>query len=119
MKHIYIKSCCSMKELRKKIAGDENLKQAVMESVKPCRDILMERALQMSFAGLKIKESPTSLQADIDNLFQHIVAVDPTMTLEVTTKDTLKAHPVFLEWMTKHVHHTQYTFQIKNCGKGG
>ena len=41
------------------------------------------------------------------------------MTLEVTSKDTLKAHPVFLEWMNKHVHHTQYTFQIKNCGKGG
>ena len=64
-----------------------------MESVKPCRDILMERALQMSFAGLKIKESPTSSQADIDNLFRHIVAINPTMTLEVTTKDTLKAHP--------------------------
>ena len=44
----YIKSCCSMKELRKKVQGDPALKQSVMGSVQLqlCRDLLTERALQ-------------------------------------------------------------------------
>ena len=55
----------------------------------------------------------------IENFFRHIRVIDPTMTIDVTTKDQLQAHPVFMKWKKAHAHVTQYTCQIKKCGKGG
>ena len=100
----YMKSCCSMKELRKKVQGDPAIKQSVMGSVQPCRDLLMERALSMSYSGLQLRQGPVSTIADKENFFRHIRVIDPTMTIDVTTKDQLQAHPVFIKWKKEHVH---------------
>ena len=48
-------------------------------------------------------------------LFRHILTIDPTMTMEDTTKDSWNRHPALTDWLAKHTRSTQYTFQIKKC----
>ena len=55
-----IKSCSSMQMLRDKVEGDEILKKNVMNSVKPCSNILLQRAIQMEHGDRLIKEGPCS-----------------------------------------------------------
>ena len=45
-----------MKELRKKVNDDVVLKKAVMDSVKPCIDLLGARMQQMEFGGSNMEK---------------------------------------------------------------
>ena len=105
-----------MKSLRSS-ATDPNLKQAVMESVRPCKDILTDRLTQMEVHGSNMQSADVASPDDINHFFRHILKIDETMTPGITTKAQLSKHEKFLSWEKNHVvASTQYTHQLKNCG---
>ena len=98
----YIKSCCTMKELRKKASNEPNLKQNIMSSVQPCIDILNERLQRIEFGDSTIEKAETASEAELHHFFRHILKIDDTMTPDITTKQQLSRHPKLLEWEKVH-----------------
>ena len=76
---VYIGSCASMKQLRKITQNDVDLRNILVSSVQPCKDLLMKRALQMEYTDCPIKEAQCATEAEISHFFRHILQIDPGM----------------------------------------
>ena len=106
-----------MKDLRARVQGDDNLKANVMASVAPCKEILLSRALQMDYAGNKVKASPVASTAEINEIWSEMSKIDAGLLKTMTSADVWKTHGDFYSWYLKHSRTSQYAFQLKNCGE--
>ena len=81
---------------------------AVVYLVKVPDDCATEE--EMKYSGEYISKAERATEEEMALLFRHILTIDPTMTMEDTTKDSWNRHPALTDWLAKHTESTQYTY---------
>jgi hypothetical protein len=110
-----IKHISSMKDMRKRADRFPQLKDKLLESVKPVMKLLDDR-----FGRLKLKEEPVTphpaaSQEAIVDFMESLKVIDQDLQLQNLTQKTISSSPQVASFFEKYCRQRQYIFQIKKC----
>ena len=110
-----LKKAKNMKEIRSMANITEGLKEQVVESVRPMKDLLLN-----IFTRLKLKENyfktfDSASETDITELWNEILRIEPSLTPTDTTKEKISKKHNLLEFIKHHCVQRHYMFSIKKC----
>ena len=110
-------NCSGLKKLR--ALNEENpglqVKEKVLESVQPCKDLLADRFRRVTFSKNPLQTFTPATQDSMDNLWNRMQNIDPTLTRSDTTRVVVQNKVQFQDFYTKHCRDRHYWFSVKKC----
>ena len=110
-----IKSANSMKTVREAADKASGLKDALLQSVQPTKDLLCEFLQRVPLHGKKFKSQPAASDDEIAKLVEELRDIDPEVSL-AKNKAQLAKLPKFQEFVEHCCVSQHYFFLIKKCG---
>lgn len=111
-----LKKANSIAEVRQ-AAEDPATKTAVLQSVETPISLLVERITRLQLKGEPFRLIQPASDDGIDELWQEMSAVDPTLTRSDTTQTHIKSKEGLNEFFSHCCVRRQYFFSIKKCGE--
>ena len=110
-----VKGKNTLTDIRGVINKDPTLEAAIQDSMAPPMALVGRR-----FQSMKIKENCVKLgvpatEQNIDEMFQHVLFVDPSIPRTDHTAKGLQNAKLLHKFLKTHCHCSHYVFQIKKC----
>ena len=106
-----------MKDIRALAETNEDVKNAVVGSVKPVKELLAETFARLSLKGKSFKNIAAADVNAINSLWEELAKIDASVSRNDTTKAKIKSKPDLLKFLETHCLQQHYMFSIKSVGK--
>ena len=110
-----LKSAKNMKGIRAMVENTDGLKEQVIESVRPVKELLEDIFSRLKQKDKNFKTFHSASDEDINKLWTEILKIDPTLTPSDTTKEKIKSKEKLIEFMKGHCVQRHYMFSLKKC----
>ena len=107
-----------MKEIRNLAKTDDDIRDAVVESVRPIKQLLGEVFERLSLKGKQFKTVDAAADLDLDKLWEELTRVDASVERGDTTKAKIKPESELLKFFETHCVQRHYMFSVKKYGEG-
>ena len=112
-----LQNCSGLKTIRK--LNEENpgleVKEKVLASVQPCKDLLSEMFSRMTYSGIPLQMFQAASLESIDNLWSNMNNIDTNLSRSDTTRVVVQNKAEFQEFYKKHCLDRHYMFSVKKC----
>ncbi len=113
-----LSNCGSMSDIRKKAELNPGLKNKLLESLKPVKDLMSSVFNRLELKGQAFGKYESASQAHMDELWSLITSkVDATLSPTETTKKANAQKQDFQNFLNTHCRIRHYMFSIKKCGQ--
>ena len=111
-----LKGCSSLKDIRALADKVPELKDAVLESVTPTRDLIKTVIQRLKLKGTSFTPFESCSEEEVMQLWNNILKVDDTLTTADRTQQQAKSKEQLQAFMKTHCQARHYSFSIKKCG---
>ena len=110
-----VKGKSTLADLHGTISKDPALEAAIQDSMAPPIALVGRRFQSMKMQENCVKVGVPATEQNIDEMFQHVLFVDPSIPCTDRTAKGLQNAKSLQKFLKTHCHCSHYVFQIKKC----